>query len=396
MKKLLISYIKELTIASRGLYFYIEIGFALIVLFIILFVVSNDPPEPEKEFVFYDVSEEVFEYMEEELLEAGEIQISDSEEFEVGPSEFEITDENGNTKKYVYDESEKIKVQTYEYLDTETDEILQIVYIAENEEDLIRLAEQERKTSAVIGMNEKGEMTYKYYLQGYETEKLVNLMYVIHNDSLDELTRTMNEQTVISLGDTEQLSNKGNILPLIIVFSGALMGFFIVMSYVFHDKNEGVINAFAVSPGSMGIYLLGKSLVALTTGLISTAIVTIPIMGLDPNYFVLVIYFAVISFAFSNLGLFIASFFDNIAQSFGVMYVLMVILMVPAFSYLIPSFDPVWIKFFPTYPALQGMKDILLNNGDFTYVWVYSGLFIAGGLLFFWLSIRRFRKTLSV
>jgi hypothetical protein len=185
-------------------------------------------------------------------------------------------------------------------------------------------------------------------------------------------------------------------LPLIIVFSGALMGFFIVMSYVFHDKNEGVINAFAVSPGSMGIYLLGKSLVALTTGLISTAIVTIPIMGLDPNYFVLVIYFAVISFAFSNLGLFIASFFDNIAQSFGVMYVLMVILMVPAFSYLIPSFDPVWIKFFPTYPALQGMKDILLNNGDFTYVWVYSGLFIAGGLLFFWLSIRRFRKTLSV
>jgi hypothetical protein len=69
--------------------------------------------------------------------------------------------------------------------------------------------------------------------------------------------------------------------------------------------------------------------------------------------------------------------------------------MIPVFSYYIPSFDPVWLRFFPTYPMLQGFKDILLN-GDAGYVLTYSLVFLVGGLVLFVLADIRFKKTLTV
>ena len=77
------------------------------------------------------------------------------------------------------------------------------------------------------------------------------------------------------------------------------------------------------------------------------------------------------------------------------MYVVMLTLMIPAFSYYIPSFDPLWIRVFPTYPMLQSFKEILLN-GDAGYVLTYSLAFLAGGLVLFVLADNRFRKTLTV
>ena len=97
----------------------------------------------------------------------------------------------------------------------------------------------------------------------------------------------------------------------------------------------------------------------------------------------------------ASLGLLVASFFDSISKAFGVMYVIMIALMIPVFSYYIPSFDPLWLRFFPTYPMLQGFKDILLN-GDAGYVLTYSLIFLAGGLVLFVLAHIRFKKTLTV
>ena len=97
----------------------------------------------------------------------------------------------------------------------------------------------------------------------------------------------------------------------------------------------------------------------------------------------------------ASLGLLVASFFDNISKSFGAMYAIMVALIVPAFSYYIPSFDPLWLRFFPSYPMLQGFKEILLR-GDTGYVLTYSFVFLAGGLALFVLANIRFKKTLTV
>jgi len=104
----------------------------------------------------------------------------------------------------------------------------------------------------------------------------------------------------------------------------------------------------------------------------------------------------VTTFAFAALGLLIASFFDSITKTFGILFGVMILLMLPAFSYFIPSFDPVWLRFFPTYPILQGYKEILVVGGDTGYVLIYSGVFLVGGIILFALSNMKFKKTLTV
>jgi len=184
-------------------------------------------------------------------------------------------------------------------------------------------------------------------------------------------------------------------VPLFVVFLGSLMGYFIVMSYIFYDKAEGVIRAFAVTPSAMWKYLITKIFVILTTVVVSSSLITIPVMGGQPNYLLFYIFLIITTFAMASLGLLVTSFFDTIGKAFGVMYAIMVALMIPAFSYYIPSFDPVWLRFLPTYPMLQGFKDILLN-GDAGYVLTYSLVFLAGGLALFALADIRFKKTLTV
>jgi hypothetical protein len=101
------------------------------------------------------------------------------------------------------------------------------------------------------------------------------------------------------------------------------------------------------------------------------------------------------TFALASLGLLVASFFDNMSKAFGVMYAIMISLMIPGFSYYIPSFDPLWLRFFPSYPLLQVFKEIMLN-GDAGYVLTYSLMFLVGGLALFVAANIKFKKTLTV
>jgi hypothetical protein len=244
-------------------------------------------------------------------------------------------------------------------------------------------------------MDPHGKVSYKYYLQGYETDRLESLLYISHSESPGVVDAKKDRQVVRTLGAAETLNNRENLVPIFLTYMGALMGFFIVLAYIFYDKAEGVIRAFAVTPSSMWKYLISKIFVILTTVVVSSSIIAIPVMGGQPNYLLFYIFLIVTTFAIASLGLLVASYFDSISKSFGIMYAIMIALMIPAFSYYIPSFDPLWLRFFPTYPILQGFKEILLN-GDPGYVLTYSFAFLAGGLLLFVLADIRFKKTLTV
>ena len=75
---------------------------------------------------------------------------------------------------------------------------------------------------------------------------------------------------------------------------------------------------------------------------------------------------------------------------------MMIVMLVPAFSYYMASFDPVWLKFFPTYPLLEGFKGIMLGQPDVGYVLTYSLVFLVGGVILLALSNLRFKKSLTV
>jgi len=111
--------------------------------------------------------------------------------------------------------------------------------------------------------------------------------------------------------------------------------------------------------------------------------------------FTFYIFLTITTFSVASLGLFVTSFFDSMSKAFGVFYLIMITLMIPVFSYYIPGFDPLWLRFFPTYPMLQGFKEIILN-GDAGYVLTYSSVFLAGGLVLFVMANIRFKKTLTM
>ena len=106
--KLLSSYIKEMKIAARGFYFYIEIGMALIILAILLIAVSETSTSSRKHFIYNDMPPRVADYLKDRSVDKGEARIAGSTEFTLKPVEFEITNqETGEATVYKFDD-EKI------------------------------------------------------------------------------------------------------------------------------------------------------------------------------------------------------------------------------------------------------------------------------------------------
>jgi hypothetical protein len=369
---------------------------AVLILAILLLFISEDSTSDRKQFVYNDMPTKIAEYLKDRSIDRGEARLAGSTEFELKRAEFEITNQDtGETTTYDFNDEKNVEVETIETLDKNTGKLEETVYYVENEEDMIRLAHSEREMGVTVTMDPRGNVSSRYYLQGYETDRLKNLLYIIQNESRETVDAKKDRQPVRTLEVAETLNNRENLVPVFIAYMGALMGFFIVMAYIFYDKDEGVIKAFAVTPSSIWKYLISKIFVILSTVVVSSSIIARPVMGGQPNYLLFYPFLMATTFAIASLGLLVASFFDTISKAFGVMYVIMITLMIPAFSYFIPSFDPLWLRFFPTYPLLQGFKEIMLN-GDAGYVLTYTAAFLAGGLTLFVLANIRFKKTLTV
>ncbi|MHB1154926.1 MAG: ABC transporter permease [Eubacteriales bacterium] len=394
--KMLSTYIKEMKIAFRGFYFYIEVVMAAITLTILLVAVQEYPESNEKEFVFYDMPGEfAYAFFADKITE-GTMRYDEPALFKLKAQEFEvISKETGETETFSFEKAE-IGAQTVKVYDRETGMLQKTVYMTETAEDMIRLAHSEKKTGIRVFLDSGSTVRYEYYIQGYETERMQNLLYILHSGSPGAIEEAAERQTVRKLGETEVLNSRQNLIPAFVVLMGSMMGFFIVISYVYLDKGEGVIKAFAVTPSTVSEYLLSKAMVIMTTVTLSSSVITIPVMGTQANYPLFYLFLLISTFTFAALGLLVASFFDSLTKAFGVLFGGMMIMLVPMLSYYIPVFDPLWIRFLPTYPLLQGYKEIITVNGDISYVLLYSGIYLAGGLLLFLLACKRFEKTLTV
>ena len=368
--KLWFSFLKELKLASRGYYFYVEIGMAAIFLFLLLFVIPENFDSRNDMYLYYDVPDEAFPFFEAELL-------LDDEDGLAEEVEFEFEDEFYLTSHYQTD--------GFNY------------YVFDNQDAAVKLADKKRAFAGIISMDQADTINYTYYLQGYETERLKNVLAVFHNEDVEVLKDNFDAQEVRILHkDQVLLSDRENVVPSFLTFNGSLMGMFILASYIFLDKKEGVIKAYAVTTSPVWHYLLSKIGLVSITGMITSLLITIPVMGLQPNYLLMIVFLLTTGFAASALGLLISSFYEDISQSFGTIIVLVILMMLPNIAYFIPTWDPVWMQYIPTYAILEGFKEILLPGGNFAYVLYTSlGFFVAGAIIFLFAN-SRFKKTLTV
>lgn len=360
---------KELLIASRGFYFYVELLMAFILLFVLLLVVPEHFVNKHEEFLYLAIPDPA--------IRAAYIETFDDLDGQPEPVVFKIG-------------KDEITTQLYESQDAK-------LHVLANESDMIRLAEDRHLYGATIQLDPAdGQWHYTYYLQGNETSRLKQLLLVLHAQDDAIVFPAAESQPVETLAsDLVLLSDRENLLPVFLAFNGALMGFFIIAAYIFLDKKEGVIKAYAVSPSPLWQYLLSKVLVLTLTMLVTSLLLVVPLMGLKVHYPLLVWFLVTTGFFASGLGLVVAGYFDDMAQSFAVLFLIMISLMLPALAYFSPSWNPAWLKLLPSYYIIYGFREIL-RQADLGFVARLSATFLAGGAALFAWAHARFRRTLTV
>lgn len=367
--KLWYSFTKELKLASKSFYFYIEVVFAIIILVIVLFAIPENFNSRSTEYLYLDMPGQAETAMTDLFLKEDEDGVAETIEIKI--------------------KKELISTTYYETADRR-------IYVAGSEEDLIKLADNKKQVGAVIKMDETGQTSYTYYLQGYETDKLKNLYRVLHNEDMRTLEATINEQDVRPIStEYREINDREHTLPSLLTFNGSLMGMFILAAYIFYDKEQGVIKAYAVTTSPVWQYLMSKALVVTLTSIVTTALITIPIMGGRPNYPLMLLLLITTGFFASSVGLLISGVFKSMQKSFSAIFFAMIAMMIPAIAYFIPSWEPFWIKLFPTYYIIQGFHEVIVKGGDIAFVlWSSLGFLVVGVLLFMW-ATHQHKKALT-
>lgn len=370
--KLWHSFSKELILSSKSWYFYVELAMAIILLAILLFIVPEDFDSKGKEYFYLDLPQVVQERYRKALLE------DDLDEF---VEKLELEADNQVISAMLY-ETEESKL-----------------YLLDSKEALDAISNSERVPVVHVRVNEDQQIVNTYYLQGYETKKLQNLILVYNNrlaghDVIEDYSDHIEVRKLYQ--NSAPLNDKENMIPVFLTFNGSLMSLFIISAYIFLDKSEGIVKAYAITASSVWHYLLSKIGVIIMTSIMTSLIITIPIMGLQPNYPVLILFLVTSGFFVASLGLFLASFFSDLVEAFGVLYLVIMIMIMPNISYFTPGWDPDWVKIIPSYVMLQSFKDIISIGGNMTYVMVASLGFLMLGMGIFVLANYRFKKTLSL
>lgn len=370
--KLWYSFSKELILSSKSWYFYIEIGMAVVLLLILVFVIPEDFDSKGKEYLYLDVPQVVKERYMKSLREEDLDETTEQVEVKAGKSIF--------------------SAELYETSESK-------IYLLDSMEALNAFSSTERVPAVQVRINEDGLITHTYYLQGYETQKLKNLLMVYHNrfaghDVVKDYSEKIQVRSLYQ--DTAPLSDKENLIPVFLTFNGSLMSLFIIAAYIFLDKNEGIIKAYAITACSVWHYLFSKIGVIILTSIVTTLIITVPIMGAQPNYPALILFIVTSGFFAASLGLFLTSYYKDIVEAFGAMYIIIVVMIMPNISYFTPSWDPDWVKIIPSYVMLQSFKEIISVNGNMAYVLLASLGFAVLGVDIFILANYRFKKTLSL
>lgn len=375
LKKLWYSYQKELVLSSKSWYFFIELGMALIILLILLFVIPENFNTQGDEYFYLDLPEPIREVVIQKGLE---------------------TDLDGVAQA----DTLKVKDETFEVLILETKD--KRLHYMPSEAALKSLVDKLSKPGIVISPSIDGKgLKYTYHLQGYESERLKNLLLMLHSTSVDTgtLQPEMKAQEVVQLNpDLIKLSDRANFLPVFLTLNGSFMSLFIIAAYIFLDRQEGIIKAYAVSASSVSNYLLSKSAVVVTTSLATSFITLFPLMAFKINYGLFALLLIPAAFFAAFVGLIITSYFRNITQSFGVLFAVIVLMMLPALSYMLPSWEPSWIKLIPTYYLVNSFKEILFGIGHEDLTLVFSTAFglALGCLPLYGFAKWRFNKTLTL
>lgn len=357
---------RELTLLSRSIYFYVEIATTVIFLAVLLFLLPEHLDTRVTEYYWFNA-------------DAADAAAMESGYF-------------GNTDELVRDDP-TLKVDGVEKTVRRYTSDQKYAVVVDSREDLIALAEQTGDAGVAINHPSRSDKAFTYYLQGYETDRYKSYAALIAGGDLMAVADAAEHQPVRALEQNPVvLNDRQSALPLMLTLNCVLMGILVAAAYIVEDKKTNTIKALRVVPASIMDYLLAKVGAVLLTSLVSCLILAIPVMGGMPNYPLLLLTVLCGGFFTAAVGALIASFYSDMGKAFAAVYLVLMVLLVPAIAGLLPGWDPWWLRLIPSYFALQSMQDALTNRHALSVLLTCGG-YLAAGALVLLLAKRRYKAA---
>lgn len=362
--KLIRSIGRELLLLSRSYYFYIEIVMAVIYLVLLLVVIPENLSVKSTEYYYFDMPQTAYQQLESSFF----------------PDDGSMTKESTTLKN----RGSNLNVTHYG-----TD--MKNVYVVDSEDALRALSEDSNDVGIMLSLNGTS-LVYHYYLQGYETEQYKNLAMLVSSSDVMQMTELSKSQPVFPLEkDVLPLTDRQNLLSILLVVNCVLMGIFIMAAYIFEDKKSNIIHAARVTPTPISNYLILKMSAVLLTSILSAMIVTIPVMSTKANYFLLAAVILSTGFFTIASGTLLSGFFNDMESAFAAVFTVLIILLIPAIGCMIPSWNSLWLTFIPSYWAIVGVQNALMNTSA-AHTFSYCGGFLLAGTGLFLLSLYHYRN----
>lgn len=238
----------------------------------------------------------------------------------------------------------------------------EIIFL-ENEEILKDIIIEKSNTIGII-LNDND---YEIFVQGYESDKTINLIKSqinsIYNVLLNNENIHQNIPEIILLEKSQdQLSFNKNFIPMLLAMDVIFLGFMFVAVMVFQEKQEGGIFVYRVSPAGTFNYLMSKITVNTLIALMFALIFAFITIGFSINYFHYILIVFVSSFFVTAAGLFLGQFYDSVSNFIYTILSFTLILMLPMLVFVGIFEENVFFMILPSYPVFLGIKELLIEG----------------------------------
>ena len=337
MRKLASLVWKNVILGIKDVYVLLEIGFSIVVVCLLLFVI---PKDIHREAVIYI-------YDETNLIESF---IANS----VGLREME--DVGGE----FYVDSRDAVVQG---MVEQKNAVGLIISNGSDETYNVELLTQPYTTDAMVR-----------YIE-IDIEDLIALISPPYDFYPDEVRNSVRVEA-LQQGLRDEIPFNQRLVPTIAMFMVGIMGLFVMISLIGQERSEDTLKAYRVTPAGLGLFLLSKHLILLAIGTVTFSILYIPMFGLAGYLPGLLIVWLTIVFG-SCIGSLLGTVFETPMNSMLWVLLLMIVLSLPSVSLMAPTFSPWWIKLVPTYYTLFGLDAAMFPDNNGLIIWRSAGILAA-------------------
>jgi len=267
--------------------------------------------------------------------------------------------------------------------------------------DMRNAMEEAENSIGVVLYPEKPLPAVSLYFQGFQGPRVRRITAILVEDELriaydvPRPSRSEVEQIVLDEKTTRHMTFREIWVPILLYSDPALFGLILIATLIFVEKDQGTLYAHMVTPAHIWEYILSKAIAMGLLGVLLTLIFVPLTLGRGPNYLQLVLIMFVGGIFTSLLGAWFSVRFDNINQYLMPAAVLSGLVSLPAISYLLPSFSPVWIRWLPTYPLATGLIEAVFPTGNSTGFYSSLGLLVLLSAVCLCLASRAYKKHVT-